>query len=108
MLPDDEGRSNAERRARRRRRRRLGIVCFLGVETLGFQGEATQILSPAGCGACLEAGVPSHPECATEEPVVRLYGQGLVRPIFRDGEWHAELTDAGVEAFQEIQTRRHP
>lgn len=94
------------RAERRRRRRRQGLVCYFGVETLGFEGEATTITEGAGCPACLAAGVASHPECQVTPALARLFARGEVEALRRDGEWIAVLTPGGVQAFGELDRRR--
>lgn len=94
------------RAERRRRRRRQGLVCYFGVETLGFEGEATTITEGGGCPACLAAGEAGHQECHVTPALARLFARGEVEPLRRDGEWIAVLTPAGVEAFRALAKRR--
>lgn len=78
----------------------LGVVLLRGVETLGFDGWATEIVEPFCCAICLEMHTRLHPACTKPGPALRrAFDAGWVEPAFDDGEWRAVLTAAGLEAF---------
>lgn len=82
------------------RRPDLGVVLLRGVETLGFDGFATEIVEPFCCAICLEMNTRLHPACAKPGPMLRrAYDLGWVEPAHDDGEWRAVLTAQGLEAF---------
>lgn len=92
--------SDAEVETTAARRAALGVVLLRGVQTLGFDGWATEIVEPFCCSMCLEMHTRLHPACAKPGRMLRrAYDLGWVEPAHDDGDWRAVLTAAGLEAF---------
>lgn len=106
MVAESGTTSKGARRIRRNRRRRDGVVCFLELETMGFDGPATVIIEPGGCASCLEAGGSEHEGCEASPPACAAFAKGLILPRRVDGEWRLELTEEGVAKFQAIESAR--
>jgi len=93
---------------KRASRRSAGLVSFRGVDTLGWAGPATEVVTRWCCYSCADAGAvqPGHGGCARPEAAARLVEEGLLVARHLDGEWRLQLTEMGVVQLAAIHERR--
>jgi hypothetical protein len=91
------------RNLRRNERRRRGVVSLLGLDTCGFSGLATEIITPGACPSCMrdEQSACSEPDrCIINHSMVTARLRGHIVSVKRDGSWRLMLTRAGVEKIE--------
>ncbi len=89
-------------------RRSAGLVNLRGIETLGWAGPATEVVTRWCCHRCAEAGevLPGHEDCQWSPAAAQLVAEGVLVARKLDGEWRLVLTDLGVVTLAAVHEGR--